>query len=70
MVIFQSNVNVVLNIINNFLGSFYCECTQRNFDMGMHGGPLTTSTMVLIWISKTRATTLHKLHKYNPIKGY
>jgi hypothetical protein len=27
MVIFQSNVKAILNIVNNFLGSFYCECT-------------------------------------------
>jgi hypothetical protein len=28
MVIFQSNVNVVLRTVNNFLGSFYCEYTH------------------------------------------
>jgi hypothetical protein len=26
MMIFQSNVSVVLNTVNNFIGSFYCEC--------------------------------------------
>jgi hypothetical protein len=28
MVIFQSNVNAVLSIVNNFLGSFYYEYTH------------------------------------------
>jgi hypothetical protein len=27
MVIFQSNVSAILNIVNNFVGSFYYECT-------------------------------------------
>ncbi len=27
MVIFQNNVNAILNIVNNFVGSFYYECT-------------------------------------------
>jgi hypothetical protein len=27
MVIFQSNVSAILNIVNNFFGSFYYECT-------------------------------------------
>jgi hypothetical protein len=30
MVIFQSNVSVVLSIINNLVGSFYYECTSYN----------------------------------------
>jgi hypothetical protein len=32
MVIFQSNVSAILSIVNNLLGSFYCECTQKDFD--------------------------------------
>jgi hypothetical protein len=28
MVNFQSNVSVILSTMNNFLGSFYCECTH------------------------------------------
>jgi hypothetical protein len=27
MVIFQNNVSAILNIFNNFVGSFYYECT-------------------------------------------
>jgi hypothetical protein len=27
--IFQNNVTAVLNIVNNFLGSFYWECTLK-----------------------------------------
>jgi hypothetical protein len=27
--IFQSNVSAVLNIVNNFIGSLYCECTHE-----------------------------------------
>ncbi len=34
----------------------------------MHGGPSTSSIVVLVWISKAHATTtLHKLQKYNPL---
>jgi hypothetical protein len=29
MVIFQSNVSAILSIVNNLLGSFYCEWTWR-----------------------------------------
>jgi hypothetical protein len=32
MVIFQSNVGAILSIVNNLLGSFYCECTQKDFE--------------------------------------
>jgi hypothetical protein len=36
----------------------------------IHGGPSTTSIAVLMWISKAYAiTTLHKLQKYNLLKG-
>jgi hypothetical protein len=36
----------------------------------MHGGPSTTSIVVLMWIPKVHVViTLHKLQKYNPLEG-
>jgi hypothetical protein len=36
LVIFQNNVSAILNIVNNLLGSFYCERTQMKFLPNMY----------------------------------
>jgi len=46
MVIFQSNVNVVLSTIYNFLGSFYCVFTHK--DLWKYGQILTIQKSLAI----------------------